>query len=82
MSKTKENPYEPPFKLDCQGGIIWDKNDMWSLTINPEEMIIRGWGHLVGIPHGLPADVAARVQDAFGAKVVRLLNKHWNEETT
>jgi hypothetical protein len=65
-----QKPYEAPFEYDPEGQIVWDKNRMWSLTI-------RGWGALTGVAGGtaLSEDEAARIQDEFGERVVRLLNE-------
>ena len=67
--KRAAGTFKAPFEYDESCTRIVDANGMWCLDI-------RGWGHLTGGGAlNLSQEVAMKLQDDFGKRVVRLLNE-------
>lgn len=63
--------WKAPFRYDAEGQIITDANGERALDV-------RGWGYLTGRgAEGIDVVTAIRIQDDFGASVVRILNASW-----
>ena len=65
--KRAADTFKAPFEYDSDATRILDANGMWCLDI-------RGWGHLTGGALNLKPEVAMKLQDDFGKRVVQLLN--------
>ncbi len=75
--KTLQEIWPAPFSYETFGTQILDANGTRMLDV-------RSWGYLTGgggAALSLPLEEAAAIQDAMAARVVAILNKHWNDPT-
>lgn len=73
--KTPQEIWPTPFSYETFGTQILDANGTRMLDV-------RSWGYLTGgAALNLPKEEAASIQDAMAARVVAILNKHWNDPT-